>query len=460
MKKNLLIAAIAAMGVVSASAQTAVYLTGATAFRSAVNATLFANFADKIAACNTDLAGRNDASTLKFTNIPVNGGSFVDLYVKWSGSEAGIRSVASPVGTNAITETYYKTTVAAASTNAAYSYSTSNNTEAKKGDICFSDTKQEVSNFQGRGKDGRTYATLTGYTVGVVPFSFWVNKGAPISDINVANFKQLAGQGEAPLHIFTGNASDSNSKVWLTGRDPFSGSRVSALVIGNHGYNTPVIQWQPIVATRYLWTNTAGTNLLTNISASTPTNTGTWSNIVASNFAGIVSFAAYSSNNSFNLSVPAANNGESSGSTLIGYLTNSCLLVSAAGGKSRGTENYFLSYVSAGDAFTKIKDGIKPINFCGVNGRWGNTNEIAASGTNIAALDSGYTNIITGKYPFWSYEWIFFNPSTVTVAASNTVTWLTNKIASYDSTNPLLGGNIAIKDMKVRRTADGGNQLK
>jgi hypothetical protein len=420
MKKNILIAAIAAIGISSASAQEAVYLTGATAFRSAVNATLFANYAANLVAASSSEAARNDSSFLKFTNITV-GGSQVDLYVAWTGSEAGIRSVASP-SSNPVTATYYATSVT--KTNTGYGRSVTGITENKKGQIAFSDTWQEVSNFQGRGKDGRTYSTLNRVAVGVVPFSFFVNKGAPISNVNIQNFTQIAGSGEARLNLFTGNQADTNSKVWLTGRDPFSGSRVVTLVIGKHGYNTPVVQ--------YMATNIAG---------------GT-----------IGRLTRFASNNSSGLIVTAANNGESSGGTLTSVLTNSTAITNVPVGLSRGTNNYILSYVSVGDAYTKILDGCTPVDFCGVNGRWGRTNEIIAAGNNIAALDSGYTNIITGRYPFWSYEHILWPQTGVTAAQSNVISFLTNQIAGYDTTNPLLGGNIALKDMRVRRSSDGANQ--
>jgi hypothetical protein len=111
-----------------------------------------------------------------------------------------------------------------------------------------------------------------------------------------------------------------------------------------------------------------------------------------------------------------------------------------------------------GDAYTKILDGCTPVDFQGVNGRWGRTNEIVASGTNIAALDSGYTNIITGKYPFWSYEHVLWNTNGMTTAGQSVVTFLTNQITSYETTNPLLGGNIKLGDMKVKRSSDGANQ--
>jgi hypothetical protein len=424
MKKTILMSALAALTLASAPAEV-IHLTGATAFRSVVNATLFANYEANLAACDKVIGSRNDSSNLKFTNITVGASTGVDLIVNWSGSEAGIRTVASP-STNAVNATFYK---AGALLTNGYNVTTSGNTESAKGDITFTDTWQEVSNFQGAAKDGRSYSTLTEVKVGVVPFSFFVNKGgatAGLTNVNIQNLTQIAGAGEARLNLFTGNQSDSNSKVWFTGRDPFSGTRVTTLVIGKHGYNTPVVQYQP-------------TNIVSGV---------------------ITKLQRFTSNNSSGYIVTAANNGESSGGTLTGYMTNSTGtgVTNVPVGLSKGVNNYLLTYVSVGDAFTKILDGMTPVNFCGVNGRWGNTNEIIANGTNAVALDSGYTNIITGKYPFWSYEHIMWKNGGITAAGTNLVTFLTNQISGYDTTNSLMGGNIAIKDMKVSRLSDGANQ--
>jgi hypothetical protein len=421
MKKNILIAAIAAMGIASASAGEAVYLTGATAFRSAANATLFATYANNLVAADKSSGSRNDSSYLKFTNITVGTSTNIDLYVGWSGSEAGIRTVASP-SSNPVLQAFYKTSLVKG-TNA-YSVASSGNTENIKGMIAFSDTWQEVSNFQGRAKDGRTYGTLQRVAVGVCPFSYYVNKGTPISNVNIQNLTQILGAGEARLNLFTGNAADTNSKLWLTGRDPFSGTRVTQLILSKYGYNTPVVQYQAAGITNGV----------------------------------ITEVKRYASNNSSGLVVSAANNGESSGGTLTGYLTNTSVVTKKPLGITLGTNNYFLAPVSVGDAFTKILDGCTPVDFQGVNGRWGRTNEIIAAGTNIAALDSGYTNIITGKYPLWSYEHVLWPATGLSAAGSNVVTFLTNQITSYETTNPLLGGNIKLGDMKVKRIADGANQ--
>jgi hypothetical protein len=82
-----------------------------------------------------------------------------------------------------------------------------------------------------------------------------------------------------------------------------------------------------------------------------------------------------------------------------------------------------------------------------------------ANGTSVkTVLDQGYTNIITGKYPFWSYQWIGYNPDITATAtvASALKTELVSRILNYTSDSVELAPNIKLSDMKVNRTADGG----
>jgi hypothetical protein len=424
MNKNLLIAAIAAMGVVSASAQTTVYLTGATAFRSAVNKSLFDDYGANLAATTGSSSTDDAAAALLFTNINV-GGTTVDLSVKWSGSEAGIRTVASP-SSNTVTDTFYSPSLVKALTGSfpktAYALASANQTNAR-GDIAFSDTWQAVSNFQGKAKDNRTYATLNEAKVGVVPFTFVANKGCGIDNISLSTACQLAKAGRVPASIVTGITNDITGGAWFTGRDPFSGTRVTALMVGKVGYNTAIKNYKPTVSGGQITT-----------------------------------LGDYASNAVSGLTVTAAGNGESSGGTLCGYMTNS-MSASVSGipvtVNGRGNTNILISYAGVADAVAKFSGGLIPLKFEGVHGRFGLTNEYSAA--NPGRLDSGYTNIISGKYPFWSYEHILWDSSRMSAAASNTLTYLTNTFASYATTNPLLAPNIALGDMKVYRLSDAGD---
>jgi hypothetical protein len=423
MNKTILMGALAALSIATASAET-IYLTGATAFRSAVNKSLYDNYGANLAASDKGTATDDTAGALLFTNITVSG-SVIDLSVKWSGSEAGIRSVASPAS-NTVTDNFFDVTKVKGLGGSYPKLSQTlgvANQIAARGDIAFSDTWQAVSNFQGKAKDNRTYVTLSEAKVGVVPFTFVANKGTTIDNISLSTACQLAKSGRVPASLLTGNTNDVTGGAWFAGRDPFSGTRVTALSVAKVGYNTAIKNYKPTI--------TSGQ---------------------------IATLGDYASNSVSGLGVTAAGNGESSGSTLAGYLTNpmsatvSGIPITVNG---RGTTNVLISYAGVADVTAKLAGGIVPLKFEGIHGRFGLTNEYSAA--NPGQLDSGYTNIITGKYPFWSYEHILWDPARMSVAASNTVNFLTNTIAGYATTNPLLAPNIALGDMKVYRASDAGD---
>jgi hypothetical protein len=424
MNKNILMGALAALSIATASAQETIYITGATAFRSVVNKSLYTAFPNNLAATDNASATAEGAQTLLFTNVTVNG-STVDLSVRWSGSEAGIRTVASPA-TNVITDTFFLASSVKALGGSYPKLSLTTSRTNTRGDIAFSDTFQAVSNFQGRGKDNRTYATLSSTKVGVVPFTYMANKGAGIDNITLSTVFQLAKAGRVPASILTGNTNDTRGGAWFTGRDPFSGTRVATLACNKVGYNTGIIQYKPTIASGV-----------------------------------ITALNSYGSTNVQGLPVTSTGNGENSGGTLAGYMTNS-ISASLAGGPvlvvGRGNTNILISYAGAADAYINYSKGLIPLKFEGVHGRFGLTNEYIALGTNTA-LDSGFTNIISGKYPFWSYEQVLWDAPRLTAAGSNTVFWLTNTIAGFSTTSPQMAPNIALADMKVYRVKDGGDIL-
>lgn len=466
MKKHLLIAALAALSIGSASAQT-IYITGSTAFRTAANKALFTALGtNNIAATDKSARDASDAGNLLFTNVTVNG-STVDVVVAWSGSELGIRTVAS--GTNNLGIPFYSKAKMASNgtTFPAYSMAGGNmntlvvnsNTILAKGDIAFSDTYQGASVYPagGVGPDGYTYKSLTGTRVGVVPFTFAGSKGFPVQDITTSIFDDLAKNGNVTLNQFNGdtNSSGTNAKVWLMGRNPDSGTRVTTLMVAKTGRTTALTQWTPTTGSEYTWSNTVS-QVVTNTTATNIFTNGVadWTNIATATK--IVSIAKSIATTNYGISISAGNSGESSGGTLCGYLINTFLTNVAVSGASRGSAgNYAVCYAGVSDATGKYTTGLVPLKYNGVAGRHFTTNPIA--GITSTNLDEGYTNIISGKYPFWSYEFIMTdntatNASTVTNLASTLVANITNK----PSTSSDLAPNISLSEMKVQRTSDGG----
>jgi hypothetical protein len=432
MKKNLMIAALAALSIGSASAQT-IYITGSTAFRTAANKALFSALGtNNIAATDQSSRDGSSAGNLLFTNVTVNG-STVDVVVAWSGSELGIRTVAS--GTNNLGIPFYSkekmasngitfpaTSMAGGDMNTLV---VNSNTVLAKGDIAFSDTYQGASVYPagGVGPDGYTYKSLTGTKVGVVPFTFAASKNFPVQEMTTSIFDDLAKNGNTTLNQFNGDTTSSgtNAKVWLMGRNPDSGTRVTTLMVAKTGRTTALTQWKP----------TASSGIITAMAKTAATT-------------------------NYGIVISAGNSGEASGSTLCGYMTNVFASNVAVSGASRGgATNYAVCYASVSQAISKYTNGLVPLRYNGVAGRHFTTNLAATVTTNN--LDEGYTNVISGKYSFWSYEQIMWDPlNTNSFIVSNLVSSLENFITNISSTNTLLAPNISLSEMKVKRTSDVG----
>jgi hypothetical protein len=92
-----------------------------------------------------------------------------------------------------------------------------------------------------------------------------------------------------------------------------------------------------------------------------------------------------------------------------------------------------------------------PLKFNGVEGR-------CYDNASHTTLDAGYTNITTGAYPLWGYEFVSYDPDVASVNALAFANNFISLIKSFDSTNSVIAPNIKLEDMKVTRTADGANQ--
>jgi len=424
MKKNLLMGALAALTIASASAET-IYITGSTAFRSAANQTLLNLYGANIMATDKSTTTDNSAGNLLFTNCDVGGGNIVDVAVAWSGSEAGIQTVA--CGTNnktlpffdkakitALGGSFPKVSLAGGSMS---TLATNANTSLAKGSVAFSDTYQGASIFTGTASDGAFYNVLQDVVVGVIPFTFVANRDCPYTDITTSIFNDIASKGYTYGSLFTGTAADTNVKCWLLGRNPDSGTRVTTFAVGKFGIKSTVAQVGL----------TAGSGTITTIAKSTGGNIN-------------------------GLAIAAGNNGESSGGTLCNFMTNVCAanVTTTAWAVARGSSgNYIIGYSGASDAAGTYASGLKYLTFNGVKGRCYNS-------STKTVLDEGYTNVITGKYPFWSYSHVMWDTAYATAAASNVVTALTNAITTNSSSSSLLAPNINLSDMQVKRTADAG----
>jgi hypothetical protein len=412
MKKVSYIALAALSAIATLNAQQNIYISGATAYRSTANETI-----DKLcggtgpsASSNSVCKAYNHATLGSVTRGRweyVSGGVTNNIFVSWSGSEAGIQNTA---GGNDGT----------ASKRGADHYTTAQSgllsssaaTDNHASHICFSDTHQNASIFRGnKAGDGVNYATLTGQPVGVVGFTFFVHTNAfnaGITNVSTEQAKALLNLGNVPKSFFTGNSADRTSGVYLVGRNPDSGTRVTTLACMSYGISSLVKQYE-VLSTNQIF--------------------------------------LFRSNTVNGISVGTGNNGYASGSTIAAAIaaplaTGTNLIISTNGTtKSPYTgDNYLIGYISGGDLSGA---SVRAINY---NGFAMNT-----------------TNIIDGNYPFWSKEYIYYSPARSNAVsmevynairiASQAVQTSTSK-SQVKASGAYSAGNTN-NEMRVNRQSDG-----
>jgi hypothetical protein len=392
-----------------------VYISGATAYRSAANVAIAKLCGDSSVSSSTAQASvaslkaycTNNGTTAvtKLGDVIrgrfeyVVGGVTNNIHVSWSGSEAGIQNTAGGNDGTASAKTAGFYTVAQsgalADTDAADQHATH---------MCYSDTAQGASIFSGtKAGDGVNYATLTGVKLGVVGFTYFVNTNtynAGLTNMTIDLAKVLLANGKANFSSFTGRTSDTNGQVYLVGRNIDSGTRVTTLLDMSYGSQTKVKQYlSPDTNTIYL----SPTEVINGISSS-----------------------------------QAGNSGYASGGSIAAALANPLVtgtnLITSTNGTSKSTftgNHYLVGYISGADLSGKA--GVQYTTFNGV--------------------DFNTTNIINGTYSFWSYEYAYYNPSrtnSISAAVYNAlVSAATN--SSTDTAKRL----VKLTDMKSTRTGDG-----
>jgi hypothetical protein len=224
MKLKTSLLALAATGafVGTSYSQTVIDITGSTAGRSAVHSQILALLSGETLAWN----GGSSASGA--TRVIYKGtylGNPVIVRTFWSGSAAGVRDISNAPQ---LAASYFdKTTDTSTGTAPAGLNITSPTLAAASAEtvseIGFSDVFQSSTAFTAN-------SLVQQDAVGVIPFKFFKNEGASaaLTNMTPGAFRFLYGAlGEAPLSLFTGNAADSGTTVFATGRDEFSGTRIT-----------------------------------------------------------------------------------------------------------------------------------------------------------------------------------------------------------------------------------------
>jgi hypothetical protein len=403
---------VAAMTATSSFAQTKIYITGSTAFRGAAVPAISATLAGTVSIAydgnSSGVTSQNNANAVTWTGGNI-GGTAVTIKASWSGSAAGIQTVAGAPDFNV----RFLPDGATGSANSD-PRNTANPAELAVPDVCMTDVFQGASPFNGT-FNGHTYASLTDNTVGVVSFVWAASKNFPLgtgsAPVSSYSFTPQLAQalfpiGAIPLSMISGNTSDRTVGVYATGRDPDSGTRLTAMAESGVGVSTFLQQWKPTVSSGTI-------TALTLYPVQTINGVST---------------------------VVDGNSGEASGSTLRGYLTNTLTAAAYQTWSGSLTNGFLLTYLGVGDFNNVSAGGAVQLLYNGVPFSQGAIEE--------------------GRYTFWGYEHLDYksnlgNGSTGGPAVKLTfATNLKNNIAG--STSATLNPNVSLSDMQVQRFADGG----
>ncbi len=222
--KSILLAALG-LSVAGLANADEIFVTGSTAARAAVYATMInPGSVFTTAPVITAFGGKGNGDTyMAFQGTLVGGSGTTIINCYWSGSEAGIVDVATP----GKTESFISDSQITGQTSNSDSTATPATT-AHPVDLALADNAQAYS------PSGKNLATLTGAKVGVVPFK-WVRNPGNWTGSNITDSQiRQALNGGAKLAVFTGVATDTNSYVYVAGRDSSSGTRVNAF--GDAGF--------------------------------------------------------------------------------------------------------------------------------------------------------------------------------------------------------------------------------
>jgi hypothetical protein len=217
-----------------------VYITGSTAMRSEIWGTLTNNITPPPTNdLNSTFTFGGPSSTSFTVQGTWAGGGTIIVYCGFSGSAAGIGTL---VGDPA-------------DQTPPYVDITGNTVVHSGADLAFSDVQQATTIYSS------SPTTLNDLQVAVVPFVFAKNsdpKSAGITNITYQNFNQMAAGGSQSLAVWTGNASDSSTLVYLTGRDTNSGTRLTILAETGYGTTTGVQQYHVVANVWTAWPANGG----------------------------------------------------------------------------------------------------------------------------------------------------------------------------------------------------------
>ncbi len=405
-----------------ANAQTTVRIVGSTAYRGPTHAAILKALGSTDGATLTSGSFGFTGSTFSSAGSAIFfgtiSGTSVVIQTTWTGSEGGIGTV-SAKQTISFLPTSTAVSNGSGTSGAADPTKAGNPSDLEIPDACMSDTEQGSSYFNGN-YQGTLYPSLseaTGSPVGIVPFKWVATKGASGHFTNITSQLVRAlfgGEGFVPLSMFSGSSTDTATSVYATGRDPDSGTRLTALAETGLGSQASVSQFRPLM------TGTAGPVVITG-TGSVISSVQPWPDDTYNTTASPVLIAT------------SPNGGYPSGGQLAGALGSDDTSVSVPSGDP--ALQCLVGYLGLSDANnTALPGGAIELSYNGV-----------LLGGNSATNYNTVSSLISGQYTFWNYEHMYFRSGAQTSAAVKSVcNTIAGKIGGAGGTAQVFTSNMQV----------------
>ncbi len=405
---------------VASQAQTTIYISGASSFRSQIYNGLKDLGLTLSTASSTSPTGNNSefysgtVTATSFNGQPINetGVSF-NIFCAFNGSAEGIEAISLPQGPGNASPPY------TSSTGAPVTY-------AGGADLAESDVLYTTTQWATAASDANSGSGLNEVVAfnanpngpggfAVSPYAFAATQYAltnGVTNITDSIVNSLLGAGKTDLSFFSGNAGDSNYNVYLVGRTNDSAPRYIAQLLS--GYNTAA-------AVKQYALGVAGEN------------------DTAGHYPPGIQTNAFTTAGQTNF-VLVGNDGYTSGG-------NVAKVISAAPLSSNGLA---VGYLAWSDATASLTSGLGgPISFNGVPSS-------SVNPLNWTSTSAWNTNALyNGGYSYWTYTHLYENPN---VSSGSTIDLFGHDLVNavlYEITNSAVITAAQESQLNVYRTGDG-----
>lgn len=212
--KEIILASALSLGAISLCDAGTIYLTGSTAMRGSIYTTIrTAGSVFTAVPTTTTYEGSSagGANYMAFSGTLVGGSGTTVIKCHWSGSEGGIKDVVTGASELFVDDSILDGATHTGSPGTTISHNV---------DLAMADSSQAFSR-------NKSPALTTGTSVAVITFTWVRNPGLWTGGNVTDSMIRQALQGVCKRAVFTGNPSDTNDFVYVSGRDNQSGTRVN-----------------------------------------------------------------------------------------------------------------------------------------------------------------------------------------------------------------------------------------